>query len=1104
MTQTTKLLLSTALALLLPASLRAQATSGAVRGSVSDASGARVPGAAVTATDLATGREFSTRTDTDGGFVVPGLPPGPYRLRVQKAGFKTLSRTDLVIQLDEIVRLDLRLEVGDLKETALITGTPAALQTQTFETGAVIGTRQILDLPLLGRDFLDLTLLVPGVTPGAGGNNANYSVNGQREFANSIVVNGIEVTGNRNNDTGVRPSVDAVEEFKMVTSGYAPEFGRSGGGVMAIETKSGSNEFHGDLFEFLRTNATTARTFFAAEPSGLKENDFGASLGGPIRKNRTFFFAAYEGRRQRDLFSYLDTTVPSEMIRITPAGDVDLSGLRDPYTGKQIPIFDPSFYNTNYYSSPFPGNVIPANRVSPAGLHVLQQLFPQSNAPGILNGWFNNFQVGQRYRFGSDVGDMRIDHSFSDRDRISATYDVLNFRSLTGDPFAGAIPIAGGGGADTADQTDSANHSASVTYTRVVSATQLNELRLGFVHTPLSQNTLIHGDVANQLGIGGVNVSGFPATSGLPQIFLGFGALAGGSTYKPLTFSDDNFSLADAYTWSHGRHSFKFGYEYRHLVANPNFSLFPTGFQYYYGAYASLTSDPTYSYFDPNAYYGNGGNEIADLLLGLPGYVAQGLQLTTPRTTSLEQHAYWQDAWRLTPHLTLNYGLRYEHQAPYRETHDAMANFDPASLSLQLAGRGSNSDALVRADANNFAPRLGFAWLAAARTVVRGGYGIFYTPENSARSDVLTKNYPFFYQQTLTNSPGAPFSYVLDTGVPRPSSISIPAGASSIPLSTVPGASTQSLFYEDPGFRTGYAQMFDLTVQREVTPELTVEAGYVGALSHKLAYAVGNLNLAQRISKQVGIVQGLFPEGNGAYHALQVKAERRFHGSYSFLVSYTYAKNLDNGPAPFDLGKNHQAPQNPFDLAAERGPASMDVRHNLMASHMWELPFGHGRKFLSNCGRWCQAVIANWQLNGITALRSGLPANVVRNGSSVAYPGLRPNVLRDPNLDPSQRTLTHYFDTQAFSATGLGTTQAGNAGRNLIRGPGLVNLDTSLFKNVPLPGERSLQLRVEAFNLSNTPHFANPNTDLSQGQFGTITQTVANPRILQFAAKLRF
>jgi hypothetical protein len=308
----------------------------------------------------------------------------------------------------------------------------------------------------------------------------------------------------------------------------------------------------------------------------------------------------------------------------------------------------------------------------------------------------------------------------------------------------------------------------------------------------------------------------------------------------------------------------------------------------------------------------------------------------------------------------------------------------------------------------------------------------------------------------------------------------------------------------DPGFRTGYSQAFNLTIQRAITAGLTVETGYAGVLSHKLPYAVGDLNVGKRLSKKLGRIYSLYSEGNGDYNALQLTLKQRWQSSVSFLISYTYAKNMDNGPAPFNLGRNQQWPQDPLNLSIERGLASTDVRHNLVASYIWELPFGRRKAFFRNCSRICQALIAYWQFNGIAALRSGLPANVVRNGNLVAYQGLRPNLLRDPNLDAAQRTLTRYFDTSAFSVAGLGITQPGNAGRNIIRGPGLINLDVSLFKNVHLPNERELQFRVEAFNAANTPHFANPNTDLAQGQFGTITQTVANPRIVQFALKLKF
>jgi hypothetical protein len=422
-----------------------QAISGSILGVATDSSGGLVVDALVTVVNTGTGSSRTVHTGRQGDYLAANLPPGHYAVTVEKAGFRTLNRTGLELSVDQKLRLDVRLSVGDRSELVIVAGHSPLLQTQSVETGQVIQSRQILDLPLLGRNFLDLASLIPGVAAGGGGNVANYSVNGQREFGNSILVNGFEVTGNRNNDTHLRPSVDSVQEFKAMTSTYAPEFGRAAGGVFAVQTRSGANDLRGSVYDFLRTPATTARTFFARDPSGLKQNNFGVSVGGPIVPNRTFFFAGYEGLRSRDIFSYLDTTVPEQMIGYRPDGSVDLSKLIDPYTGNQIPIFDPAVYNQNFVSEPFSGNVIPASRVSPAGREILQKLFPAPNVPGIFNGWFNNFNVQQKYRFDSNIGDLRVDHLFGNNDRISITYDVVAFSSLTGDPFAGSIPVNGGG-----------------------------------------------------------------------------------------------------------------------------------------------------------------------------------------------------------------------------------------------------------------------------------------------------------------------------------------------------------------------------------------------------------------------------------------------------------------------------------------------------------------------------------------------------------------------------------------------------------------------------------------------------------------------------------
>ncbi len=1096
-------------------SLWGQATSGSVLGVVTDPSGAVVPQALVTATNESTGIRWQTRTSNVGIYSFPNLPPGIYSLAIVKAGFKTISRPGIELRVDDHLQLNFKLVVGSKNQNITVRGASPVLQTQSPATGEVIQSRQILDLPLLGRDFLDLAKLTAGVYSGPGGNNVNLSVNGQREFANSIMVDGVEVTTNRNNDTNVRPSVESVQEFKVLTSAYAPEFGRASGGVVAIQTKSGSNRFHGDLYEFFRPNSTAARSFFSSGSPALKQHNFGATLGGPIQRDKTFFFGSYEGERLRDVYSYLDSVPPKNQIVFLPNGSVDLSGLKDPFTGKEIPIFDPNFYASNFYAQQFPGNIIPADRVSPAGRAILQDFFPSPTLPGIDNGWFNNFESRQAYRYDSETLDARIDHSFSEKDRLSGVYHYNCYNSLLGDRFAGQIPVQGGGDADYGDQQNSRSQSISISETHVLSNQALNAFRFGYTRFRLNEFSLLNGeDLATQYGVGNVNLPNFPQTLGFPDIFLGAGYQTGGSTFKPLSFLDKDFQLTDSVTVRHGRHGFQTGFDFRWLNSNPDFSLFPTGFQYYGGPYSSLTSDPNYSYFDPNAFYGNGGSDIADLLLGLPLTVTEGLQLSNPATASHETDFYVQDSWQVTNRLVLVYGIRYDYQSPYTEANNQASNFDLATDQILLAGRGGNSASLVKPDRDNFAPRFGFAYRLTRKTVLRAGYGIYYSPENDARSDVLTKNFPYAVEQTFYNNiyVGLPFSYQLDSGVPRMTSVPIPPGASSFTPAEIEAitGSAQNLFAVDPNFQTGYSQLYNFTLQREITPTTTVEAGYVGSVSRKLSYAVGNLNIGNRISEHLGQVQALFSEGMANFNSLQVKATKRFARNLSFLVAYTYAKNMDNGPAPFDLGHNlnsNNQPQDPLNLSLEYAVADNDVTHNLVASYIYKLPIGKGQRYLPMLRGWTQALWGGWQMEGIFSVRSGLPVNVVRNAEDTGYQGLRPNVLYNPNLPDSERTLSHYFDTSAFDAspfTGSHSHDLGDAGRNLVRGPNYANFDFSLIKNLPIHERASLQLRFEFFNLTNTPHFANPNGNMVAGNFGSITQTIGNPRIVQFAAKIQF
>jgi hypothetical protein len=1084
-----------------------QATSGSIVVNVRDPQGVLIPQASVEVTSHETGLVKRTETDSTGSSQVNNLPPGHYAVSVHQTGFSPFSTLPLELQIDEKLRVDIALKLGQATETVVASDVVPLMQTQSATNGQVITASDIANMPLPGRDFTDLMLLVPGVVHGEGGNTVNLSVNGQREFGNSIQLNGVEVTGNRNNDTNLRPSVDAMQEFKVVTADYAPEFGRASGGVILLETKGGSNRFHGTAYEFFRPNNTAASSYAFAKPdvnhaSQLKQHNFGATIGGRVRKDREFFFFSYEGSQLRNTEIY-ETTVPTlDQVSFLANGSVDLSRLTDPYTGNQIPIFDPYFYQANYYAQQYPGNIIPASMISPGGKTILTQMFPR---PNNSNKFFNNYTATQRIQSHGNTGDLRLDENLSSNDRLALTYDIVQYESSTGDPYAGSGTLPNAGGGDSGDHYWLEDQSIGLSWARVFNANLLNELRTSYLITPLVEHSLIDGTrLADKLRVGNANLAGFPDTWGFPQIQFETGALTGGSTWKPLSFRDENLQVADAISWNHNRHSLKFGYEYRHLNSHPNFSLFPTPYEYFGGAYSAMTSDPTYTFFQSNAYYGNGGSEIADLLLGLPYVVMQGLQLTNPHTTSNEQTSYLQDSWQISSRLVLNYGIRYEYRQPYVDANNNASNFDRSSLNILIANRGSNSRSLVDSNKADAMPRLGAAYLIDNTTTVRAGFGMFYTAENDAREDILTKNYPFFTQNEYVNSPYY-FAYNLDTGIARSTTVNLSSGASSIDLTKVSGAANETVYSEPRNFPDGYSEMYNMTFQRILPKNISLEAGYVGSQSHKLSYAVGNYNVRDHLSSEIGKVQTLLPAGKSNYNALQAKVDRRYANGWSVLAAYTYAHSLDNGPAPFDLTSG-SAPQNPFDLDPEYATSAADLKHNVTLSNQIELPFGRGKRYLHSAGSLVDTLVGGWHLNSIASFHTGTPVNIVSNAGYADYPGLRPNLMpgQNPTLPRHKRTVAEWFNTGAFTNTPGQSNSGpipGNAGRNLVRGPGYANDDFSLFKNFSLPQRIDLQFRAESFNLLNTPHYGNPNASRNSGSFGSIT-SASGPRIMQFALKL--
>lgn len=1084
-----------------------QATTGSIVVNLRDPQGALISQAKIEVTSQETGLVDQTETDSKGIGQVNHLPPGHYIVSVRQAGFSPFNTRPIELQIDEKLRVDITLKLGQATETIVASDVVPLMQTQSAATGQVITASDIANMPLLGRDFTDLMLLVPGVVHGEGGNTVNLSVNGHREFGNSILLNGVEVTGNRNNDTNRRPSVDAMQEFKVVTSDYAPEFGRASGGVILLQTKRGSNQFHGTAYEYFRPNNTAAASYAfsksdANRASQLKQHNFGASIGGRLRKDREFFFLNYEAAQIRNAEIY-ETTVPSlDQVSFLADGSADLSRLTDPYTGNQIPIFDPYFFKANYYAQQYQGNIIPASVISPGGKMILTRMFPH---PNNSNRFFNNYTATQRIRSHGNTGNFRFDEGLSPRDRLTLTYDVAQYESSTGDPFAGSDTLLNAGGGDSGDHYWLEDQSASLSWLHALGTNLLNELRVSYLIAPLEEHSLVDGTrLADKLGIDNANIAGFPDTWGFPQIQFETGATTGGSTWKPLSFRDKNFQVSEAVSWYRNRHSLKFGYEYRHLNSNPNFSLFPTPYEYFGGAYSAMTSDPTYTFYDSDAYYGTGGSEIADLLLGMPYVVMQGLQLTRPHTTSNEQTAYLQDSWQISNRLNLNFGIRYEYRQPYVDVNNNASNFDRSSLHILIANRGSNSRSLVDSNKADVMPRLGAVYLINDLTTVRAGFGTFYTAENDGREDILTKNYPFFTQSEYVNSPYN-LVYNLDTGIVRSTTVELPSGVSSIDLTKVAGAANATVYSEARNFPNGYSEMYNVAFQRMLPKDISLEIGYVGSQSHKLPYAVGNYNVSNHLSSDIGKVQALLPTGKSNYNALQAVLGRRFANGWSMRAAYTYAHSLDNGPAPFNL-KSNSAPQNPFDLDREYATSAADVKHNATLSNQIELPFGRGKRYLHSAAPLIDTLVGGWQLNSIASFHTGRPVNIVSNAGYADYPGLRPDLVPGQNITipRHQRTITEWFNTAAFTNPPGQTNSMpipGNAGRNLIRGPGYTNDDFSLFKNFSFTQRMNLQFRAEAFNLLNTPHYGNPNASRNSGAFGSIT-SASGLRIMQFALKL--
>jgi hypothetical protein len=1080
------------LACLAPQPVGAQAVSGTILGTVKDTQGAAIAKAKMTLTHTATRTVRTVTTDAKGEYVAPSLPTGTYTISGEVEGFKTVSLSNVHLGVDQKLRMDLTLEVGGIAEVVEIAATTPLLQTSSSDLGATIGESQIQTLPLNGRNFVQLTRTIPGVSRGNVGANidgsagsygwrmsASFTANGQRPRDNNFMLDGVDNNEAWLNTVVIFPSVDALEEFKLQTSTYSAEFGRSMGGVVNIQVKSGSNEFHGSAFEFMRNDKWDANDWFNNRAQRTRpdfsQHQFGATIGGPIITDRTFFFADYQGWRITQGLTML-SNVPTDRMRNGDFSELNRV-IYDPLTGL-----------------PFPGNVIPADRIDPAARNIVDRLYPTANAAGTVaaNGQvINNYILNPNLEREDNQFDVKLDHQLTARNRLSIRYSFEKAHRL----LPSSLPVGDGGanaaGYGSAGIGDIKGQSLSINDTHSFSSAWLNEFRFGWTSIDIRATPYEYGtNMADQVGIPGINLG--PLTSAMTGI--GFTPAQeirglGPTGSQPLFAVSTGWNLVDNVTHVRGRHTFKAGVSLllrKREVYNSDNGTGGFGFN------ANLTSNcagrPAGCTLNTNT-----GFSFASFMLGYANTYGRALMSDQYTERKPDYGAFIQDDFRVTPKLTLNLGLRWDVFTPYTEDNDRQSNFDTSTGTFVVA----SDDAVINGiqvgrrlqtySKTDFAPRLGFAYdlFGSGKTVVRGGFGMFWNNPLTGTSSSKGQLPPWLLSQTITSSTFVPTLRISD-GVPAPSPVT--------------GGSTRSSF--DPNFRDGYAQQWNLNVQQQLGANYMFEIGYVGSRGRQLVVR-RDVNQAQPVvgvtnpnvnrpfyGVNPGLTQVAQSVSNGKldYHALQVRFVRRFANGFSFFNSYTWSKALD-----YDSDTDGNATfTNSYDYAYNWGPASYDLTHQLTSNWIYELPFLRKSK------------LGGWQLSGILLLRSGYAFTVVQSqGVLSTGAGNRPNRIGSGVSD--NPTIDRWFNLDDFVPTTDNTGTYGDSGRNILRGPGQFTIDASLIK-ITRFGRIESELRVEAFNLLNHPVFANPNATIGSANAGLITSllSLTPMRQVQVALKLKF
>ena len=1024
--------------------LPAQTLRGLLSVTVRDGSKAIVRNANLTLTHTPTGRAWNAQTDAAGAFSFALLPPGDYKITIDSPGFRR-STTNLTLHLNQEQTVDLLLQPGDRTETIEVFAPDEGLKTTSPSLGATLQNRQILDLPLNGRNFSSLALLVPGVTlPAQGSSGAvrgdfTFNANGARDSANAYTLDGVYNGDPKLNGVGVTPSVDAIREFEVLTGNYDASFARNAGAQVNVVLKSGTNTPHGSLYHFFRNQAMDARNFFAPagpDPRYLR-NQFGAALGSALVKDRTFLFADFESRLSREGISR-STRVPTALER---RGDFSRSDPRTP----PIDLFT---------QMPFPGNTIPAQRLHPIALGIAS-LYPLPNRPDPGQ----NLTTAPVARDNNHSFDLKFDHRLARNSDLSARYSFSD-RDLL-EPFAGASfsPVPGFG---TANARRAQNLMLSEVH--AFRPHLLNELRLGFNRVALRVTP--EQQAANLNSRVGLPTPANPVNAGLSYISIaGFGSL-GDEYNNPQRGITNTYQLLDQLTWTRHRHTLQAGFDYRVQQQN---------------AFRNVLSRGLLSFV------GFTGNALAEMMQGLVSVSSRATGINDQRLRARSTSFFLQDTWKLSRQLTLSYGVRYEFSTPPVDAKDRAAIFNFANGQLNQLGANGVPRGAFLADKNNFAPRLGLAWSLNDKTVLRAGYGLYYDQAPLAPGEGIYFNAPYFNVGTFFTFQ----QYNLLLHDPFPANF---------PLALPPSAVT---FQRN--LRTAYVQNFSFNLQRQLGAGRVLEIGYAGNKGTKL-HSGRDLNQPGpstnpqnlRPNPFYGDITAIESRSNSSYHSLQARFEQRVSRGLSLLASYAYAKAIDDASNFFSTAADPNFPMDSNNWRLERARSGFDVRQRLSLAYVYDLPFARGHKWLGG-----------WQTNGVWSFQSGRPFSVTllsdldrsNTGRTSFGFGANDRPLRLASGHLANPTPDRWFDTSAFALQPFGAF--GNSGRNILSGPGLANLDVSMTKNTRLSERVTLQFRAEAFNVANRANFDLPDAVLGSGTYGRIL-SAQPPRHLQFGIKFLF